>query len=73
MLAGNGDFANNVSWKPMRPYGCLNCIPDKKRRTLDWQETLVNSVFFSVHEGIRTSDPTLRRRVLYPAELHGHI
>ncbi len=34
----------------------------QKRRTLDRQETLANSVFFSVHEGIRTSDPTLRRR-----------
>ena len=25
-----------------------------------------------VHEGIRTPDRTLRRRVLYPAELLGH-
>ena len=30
-------------------------------------------LFFGVHEGIRTSDPTLRRRVLYPTELRGHL
>ena len=28
---------------------------------------------FGVPEEIRTPDPTLRRRVLYPAELLGHI
>ena len=30
------------------------------------------SCFDSVRERIRTSDPSLRRRVLYPAELRGH-
>ena len=29
-------------------------------------------VIFSVYERIRTSDPSLRRRVLYPAELRRH-
>mgnify|MGYP006921826596 FL=1 len=28
---------------------------------------------FGVPEEIRTPDPTLRRRVLYPAELLGHV
>ena len=28
---------------------------------------------YGTHEGIRTSDLPLRRRSLYPAELHGHI
>lgn len=27
---------------------------------------------FGTHKRIRTSDPSLRRRVLYPAELCGH-
>ena len=28
---------------------------------------------FGTHERIRTSDPSLRRRVLYPAELRGQM
>ena len=28
---------------------------------------------YGTHEGIRTSDLPLRRRSLYPAELHGHM
>ena len=33
---------------------------------------MVGNLLNGVHEGIRTPDRTLRRRVLYPAELRRH-
>ena len=34
---------------------------------------MVVNLLNGVHEGIRTPDRTLRRRVLYPAELRRHL
>ena len=37
-----------------------------------WKQRL-SALFTGVHKRIWTSDPTLRRRVLYPAELYGRV
>ena len=48
-------------------------IDDIEKATTDGTSEVFDCSRSSVHEGIRTSDLPLRRRSLYPAELHGHV
>ena len=63
-MSGNADFAEifEEQKKSSYLYDSINRPPQAEAR--DGAGT---------HERIRTSDPSLRRRVLYPAELRGHI
>ncbi len=64
-------FYKKVNYKsrmtPAFLYKDIDFASNKKRFNM-------NRYFINgVHEGIRTPDRTLRRRVLYPAELRRHL
>lgn len=62
-----GDLVPLFSWKQKYNY--------KRGLELKESKKIIGRIpmILSVLERIRTSDPSLRRRVLYPAELRGHI
>ena len=77
-MTGNRQPANDkfVAVEPISRYRAIERIralaqiPGYDKNPPDWR---IRYLRYGVPEGIRTPDRTLRRRMLYPAELLGQV